>query len=158
MRSLFYSAGLLFNVILSSTSATLLAKPSAPSLPLTVTELRSFGDKIGAENLAVRSNGQLLVTRLDTPILQLLDPTNKTAPITLHSFNATTYIGRDFVIREDGTIFICGNGQDTLFVWKKGLSAAVAVLWLTTSDAQAQPINGTTTTGATVPYVYTERI
>ncbi|QSZ29209.1 hypothetical protein DSL72_003720 [Monilinia vaccinii-corymbosi] len=351
MQSLFYSVGLLATIILSIANAKPLAKPSAPSLPLAVTELRSFGDKTWAENIAVRSNGQLLVTRLDSPILQLLDPTNKTAPITLHTFNTTTYIGLlgiteivpksdifyvalqtpytpvftkttnysnaifkvdlntfsskagsltsnprvshtidipesvflngidtldpehilitdstlghvynldistisyttplklasmaippdavaqlgingihyrppylyfdnlgastlnrvpiapttalptgdgellvsvpnpdDFVIREDGTIFICGNAQDTLFMWKEGMSEVVAVagsntstilagvtagafervrgregkrLWLTTSGAQAQPINGTIITGATVLYVDTEGI
>ncbi|KAI9642220.1 hypothetical protein NHQ30_009022 [Ciborinia camelliae] len=94
MRSLYHALGLLATTLLSLTTATPLAKSPTSTLPLAVTELRYFGDKTWAENIAVRSNGQLIVTRLDTPVLQLLDPTNKTAPITLHTFNTTTYIGR----------------------------------------------------------------
>ncbi|KAF7887771.1 hypothetical protein EAF00_010065 [Botryotinia globosa] len=351
MRCVYRITGLLTTTLFSLASTTPLAKSSVASLPLPVTELQFLGDKTWAENIAVRSNGQLLITRLDTPILQLLDPSNQTAAITLHTFNTTTYIGLlgiteitpfsdvfyvavqtpytavftkatnysnaiykvdlntfsskagiltsaptvshivdlpesvllngmdtldpehilisdsilgqiynvnvatssytiplrlssmaippsseahlgingihyrspylyfdnlgastfnrvpiapitaaptsdsvllvnvtspdDFIIREDGTIFLCGNDQDTLFMWKQGMSEAVAVagsntstvlagvtagafervggkegkrLWLTTSGAQAQAINGTITTGATVSYVDTDCI
>ncbi|ESZ99510.1 hypothetical protein SBOR_0075 [Sclerotinia borealis F-4128] len=353
MRSMSYAVGLLTTTLLSLTTASPSAKPSAPSLLLPVTELRSFGGNTWAENVAIRSNGQLLVTRFDTPILQLLDPTNKTAPITLHTFNTTRYSGLtgiaettpgsdifyvglqtpttallikstnfsnaifkvdlnnfsskansivsaptishiidipesmlingmsaldsehiliadstlgqvynldvsipsyttplkppsmgappnasspigingihylspylyfdslaastlnripiapitalpigdsvllanvagpdDFAIREDGTIFLCGNGKNTLFMWKEGMSEAVAVagsntstvlasvtaaafekvggregnrLWLTTGGVQTQSINGTISVGvgATVSYVDTECI
>lgn len=94
MRFQSHIIGLLTTSLLSFTNATPPAKPSTPSLPLAAAELQYFGDKTWAENIAIRSNGQILITRLDTPILQLLDPTNKTAPITLHTFNTTTYIGR----------------------------------------------------------------
>lgn len=43
----------------------------------------------------------------------------------------------DFIIREDGTIFLCGNGQDTLFMWKEGMSEVVAVAGSNTSTALA---------------------
>ncbi|ATZ51184.1 hypothetical protein BCIN_06g06090 [Botrytis cinerea B05.10] len=351
MRCVYHITGLLTTTFFSLASTTPLAKSSVASLPLPVTELQFLGDKTWAENIAVRSNGQILITRLDKPILQLLDPANQTAPITLHTFNTTTFIGLlgiteitpfsdvfyvalqtpytavftkatnysnaiykvdlntfsskagiltsaptvshiadvpesvllngmdtldpehilisdsilgqiynlnvatssytiplklssmaippnseahlgingihyrspylyfdnlgastfnrvpiapitaapisdsvllvnitgpdDFIIREDGTVFLCGNDQDTLFMWKQGMSEVVAVagsntstvlagvtagafervggkegkrLWLTTSGAQAQPINGTITTGATVSYVDTNCI
>lgn len=98
MRCVYHITGLLTISLFSLASTTPLAISSAASLPLPVTELQSLGDKTWAENIAVRSNGQLLITRLDTPILQLLDPSNQTAPMTLHTFNTTTYIGRMHIV------------------------------------------------------------
>ena len=43
-----------------------------------------------AENLAVRANGQLIITRLDQPIIQQVDPlTPGNEPVTIYTFPAT---------------------------------------------------------------------
>jgi hypothetical protein len=78
---------------LSIAVATPVPKPQSPSLPLPVTLVQSFGPNTWAENIAIRSNGQILVTQLYTPVIQQVDPTNRTAPITIHTFNTTTYAG-----------------------------------------------------------------
>ncbi|KAJ6014597.1 hypothetical protein N7540_009188 [Penicillium herquei] len=58
-----------------------------------VNVLYSFGSGTWAENLAVRANGQILVSRLDTPEVLQLDPRGIRDPITIASWNASTYMG-----------------------------------------------------------------
>lgn len=64
-------------------------------LPLDVTQLYQYPKDSWFENLAVRANGQLLVSRLDTgyPSVIQFDPTNTTAPTTIFAWNATQYRG-----------------------------------------------------------------
>lgn len=64
---------------------------SLPSVDVNV--LYKFGDGTWAENLAVRANGQILVSRLDTPEVLQLDPTGASEPIVVASWNSTTYKG-----------------------------------------------------------------
>jgi hypothetical protein len=79
------------------------------------------------ENLAVRANGQLLVTRLDTPILELIDPaaTNAT-PIIINNFGAAyagclgiTELGSDifYVVAQApfGSDFVKTSGNSSVF-------------------------------------------
>jgi hypothetical protein len=84
-----FSAFTLFAIINSA-----IANPVAVSdvLPLSVNTVYQFDIPTWNENLAVRSNGQLLVTRLDTPILMQIDPTNNVAPVTVATF-PSTYAG-----------------------------------------------------------------
>ena len=67
-----------------STSTTPEAKEH---LPLPVDILYEFPQGTWVENLAVRSNGQVLVTLLSTPDLYQIDPDSKTAPILVHTFS-----------------------------------------------------------------------
>lgn len=69
------------------------AQNGKPSLPLTVTTIHQFDVPFWAENLAIRKNGQILVTRLDTPALLQVDPTGVVPPITITTWNATIYKG-----------------------------------------------------------------
>ncbi|KAG9240430.1 hypothetical protein BJ878DRAFT_526185 [Calycina marina] len=57
-------------------------------LPLVVNTVYQFDNTTWNENLAVRENGKLLVTRLDTPILMQVDPTNAVAPVTVANFSS----------------------------------------------------------------------
>jgi hypothetical protein len=91
-----HQAFLLFNSVLVAT-----CNPIAPQevelerrsvLPLTVHTIYEGAVPTWHENLAVRSNGQLLVTRLDTPILEQIDPTGKLAPAIVNTF-PSTYAG-----------------------------------------------------------------
>lgn len=61
--------------------------------PVDVNVLYSFGNGTWAENLAVRANGQILVSRLDTPEILQLDPTGVQAPVTVASWDPATYMG-----------------------------------------------------------------
>lgn len=70
-----------------------IARSKAASSAVDVNVLYSFGNGTWAENLAVRSNGQILLSRLDTPEVLQLDPKGIKEPITIASWNSSTYMG-----------------------------------------------------------------
>ncbi|CAI7639825.1 unnamed protein product [Penicillium viridicatum] len=79
-------------LFLALTAVSLLSTTFAhPSVDVNV--LYNFGNGTWAENLAVRANGQILVSRLDTPEILQLDPTGASKPIVVASWNSTTYKG-----------------------------------------------------------------
>jgi hypothetical protein len=57
-------------------------------LPLTVNTIFQGEIPSWHENLAVRKNGQLIVTRLDSPIIEQVDPTGTLAPIVINTFSS----------------------------------------------------------------------
>ncbi|RDW88020.1 hypothetical protein BP6252_00052 [Coleophoma cylindrospora] len=58
-------------------------------LPLTVNTIYEGPVPTWNENLAVRTNGQILVTRLDSPVLELIDPAVENAvPVTVATFSS----------------------------------------------------------------------
>lgn len=61
--------------------------------PVDVNVIYNFGNGTWAENLAVRANGHILVSRLDTPEVLQLDPTGASEPIVVASWDSTTYKG-----------------------------------------------------------------
>ncbi|KAJ6017600.1 hypothetical protein N7451_000979 [Penicillium sp. IBT 35674x] len=69
------------------------ARSKAASSAVEVNVLYNFGNGTWAENLAVRANGQILVSRLDTPEVLQLDPKGIKEPITIASWNSSTYMG-----------------------------------------------------------------
>ena len=71
-------------VALPQTTPT--ASETRKHLPLPVEIIHEFPQGTWVENLAVRSYGQVLVSLLSTPDLYQIDPSNKTAPILVHSF------------------------------------------------------------------------
>lgn len=94
MQVRFLVSWLLIAVIVTSNplkSST--AQNGKPSLPLAVTTIHQFDLPFWAENLAIRKNGQILITRLDTPALLQVDPTGSVPPITIKTWNATSYKG-----------------------------------------------------------------
>ncbi|KAJ6083970.1 hypothetical protein N7486_010770 [Penicillium sp. IBT 16267x] len=58
-----------------------------------VNVLYNFGSGTWAENLAIRANGQILLSRLDTPEVLQLDPKGIKEAITVASWNSSTYMG-----------------------------------------------------------------
>ena len=64
-----------------------------PTLPLPVELIYEFPPGIWCENLAVRRNGQILVTIATAPEIYQVDPDKKRDPILLYSFPATTVTG-----------------------------------------------------------------
>ena len=81
------------SAVSSSPVVSSLETRKIPSLPLAVHTLYEFAFPSWCENLAIRANGQILVSRLDTPELILVDPTGKLAPITVATWNASYYMG-----------------------------------------------------------------
>ncbi|OJJ50338.1 hypothetical protein ASPZODRAFT_58952 [Penicilliopsis zonata CBS 506.65] len=70
---------------------TAVTATTTPAVQVNV--LYSFGEDSWAENLAVRANGQILVSRLDTPEVLQLDPTGAREPITVAAWDANNYMG-----------------------------------------------------------------
>jgi hypothetical protein len=94
MRVLYFLSWLLAAVSVASTPLNANhQETSKPSLPLTVTTVHQFDFPFWAENLAIRKNGQILVTRLDTPEVLQVDPTSSVPPITITTWNTTAYKG-----------------------------------------------------------------
>lgn len=62
-------------------------------IPSPVTVLTTFPFPSWCENLAVRSNGQILTSRLDAPMVWQVDPTGKNAPVEVASWNASEWSG-----------------------------------------------------------------
>ena len=82
-----------FSTANASPTATFLEARHLPALPLTVNSIWEFAFPSWCENLAIRANGQILVSRLDTPELYQVDPTGKIAPILIATWNASYYMG-----------------------------------------------------------------
>lgn len=123
--------------------------------PLTVNILHTFPFSSWCENLAVQSNGRILVSRLDTPEVIQVDPTGILSLITIASFDTSEYrgcagisetveglfyvitsafVGHDFVrtravyeIVRLLCFFIAQNRMDELGVLRAGSSEAVVV-------------------------------
>ncbi|KAF8853416.1 hypothetical protein BDZ45DRAFT_79611 [Acephala macrosclerotiorum] len=101
---------------------------SRSTLPLTVHTIYEGEVPTWYENLAVRSNGQLLVTRLDTPLLELVDPTSTLPPVLLHSFTSI-YAGCLGITETSTDIFymVAQAPFDSNFVKSSGSSSVFKV-------------------------------
>lgn len=88
--------------------ATLLSTAiSAVQYPLPVTVLHDFGYPSWLENLAVRSNGEILTTRLDTPALYQVDHITGT-PVLVATWDGTT--------EHSGALGIAETTSDVFYV------------------------------------------
>jgi hypothetical protein len=67
--------------------------PSFVRAVLPVTVIDRFSQGSWCENLAVRRNGQILTTRLDTPEVLLVNPTGKPAPRQVAAWSPSEYKG-----------------------------------------------------------------
>ncbi|KAJ5894873.1 hypothetical protein N7495_006564 [Penicillium taxi] len=86
-----FSLGLTALSLLSPALGYLKCTETLPTVD--VHTLYSFGNGTWAENLAIRANGDILVSRLDVPEVLLLDPLGVRDPITIASWDADTYMG-----------------------------------------------------------------
>ncbi|CZR67027.1 uncharacterized protein PAC_16926 [Phialocephala subalpina] len=136
---------------------------SRSTLPLTVNTIYEGEVSTWYENLAVRSNGQLLVTRLDSSLLELLDPTSSSPPVLVHNFTSIyagclgiTETSKDvfYVVAQapfDGN-FVKTSGSSSIF--KVDLTAsgdnvtANALVTKVTDIPEADFLNGMTTLNA----------
>ncbi|KAI9649896.1 hypothetical protein NHQ30_002480 [Ciborinia camelliae] len=120
-----------------------------PTLPLPVKVLTTFSFPSWCENFAIRSNGQLIVSRLDTPEVLLVSPTNAFDPITITTFN-TTYKGALGISETTSDVFyvITSAQVNDSFVKTSGVNS----IWKINMNTFSQT-NGTITSPATVTKV-----
>ncbi|CAI7657759.1 unnamed protein product [Penicillium glandicola] len=109
---------------LALTAVSLLSTTFAlPSVDVNV--LYSFGNGTWAENLAVRANGQILVSRLDTPEVLQLDPTGVSEPIVVASWDSATYMGCLGISETSSDLFyvVTSGTVDDSFVLTSGVNS-----------------------------------
>ena len=139
MRSFFLPSCLSALAVLSSLSPTAsspvvqqnqnLEIRTLPSLPVAVTTVHQFEFPAWCENLAVRCNGQILVTRLDTPELIQVDPTGAVAPITIATWDGSYYKGALGITETVDDVFFVALAApiDANFVKTSGIPAVYKV-------------------------------
>ena len=96
-------------VAVPASSSSLSARTAQSRLPLPVHVIHEFPLGTFVENLAVRRNGQILVTIVTAPELYQVDPLKIRAPILIHTFsNATTLLG---IVEVDRDVFYVAVGS-----------------------------------------------
>lgn len=96
----------------------------------TVVDIWSFPQDTWVENLAVRSNGQLLVTLLSSPEVYQVDPTLQQPPTLVHRFDGhlacagIVELGTDvfYVVVSNFSTVTITTGPGTYSVWKLNLT------------------------------------
>jgi hypothetical protein len=91
---------------------------SSTSLPLPIRTLHQFPKPTWIENLAIRPNGQLLLTILTSPDLYLLDPSQPSQPILIHSFSG--YLALLGITEVENDVFYIGAGNFNLSTFDPG--------------------------------------
>lgn len=90
-------------------------------LPLPTHTLHQFPKPSWIENLAVRSNGQLLLTVLTSPNLYLLDPSESSKPALVHSFEG--YLGLLGITEVEKDIFYIAAGNFNISTFDTGVGS-----------------------------------
>lgn len=100
--------------------------PAKPKLPLPVDLIYEFPPGIWCENLAIRSNGQILVTVTTAPVLYQVDPRKERAAILLYSFPATSLSG---IVELEPDVFYVATGNSTLVNGQFAPIAGSFIVW-----------------------------
>lgn len=119
-------SGLASLALLLSSSAT--ARCST-SYPLKVTALHTFDYPTWLENLAIRSNGEILTTRLDTPMLYQVDHLTGT-PVEVTSWNASEWAGALGISETETDVFyviLAAFFEEGTFVKTSGVNSVFKV-------------------------------
>lgn len=164
-----YFTSLVVSLLFLSNFVTSL--PHASPGNLAIQTIYEFPNETWIENIAVRSNGKLLVTLITTPDLYQVDPFSATEPILVHSFsNATSVLG---IAEIEPDIFgvVVGNWSSKTFtttngsysVWKVDLRpfkcdknlrvASEAVVTKIVAIPEASFLNGLTLLSPSSPYL-----
>lgn len=157
MRSSTFTSSLKALTILAASTATLASNPEVSissrdvALPLAVNTIYEGSVPTWFENLAVRENGQLIISRDDTPAIWQVDPTGVLPPIVLSTFNTTAYAGCLGIAETSTDIFYvvlqAPYNQTTFIKTDPSLNASVFKLDMTEFAVDA---DGEVTTNATV--------
>lgn len=90
--------------------------PSAASSRAPVSEVYQFQDQTRLENLATRSNGQLVLTAISDPSVYLLDPSKRNSkPQLVHQFPRATSMSGVVETAPDVFVVVAGNWSLTSF-------------------------------------------
>lgn len=149
---------------LAALAATALAVPCKTDPPAAnVSVLTTFAFPSWAENLAVRANGQILVSRLESPAVYQVDPATGDATL-VYAWNASEYkgclgiaetttdtfyvitsafVGSDFV-KESGTNSVFALDMSTFAVGSGGSVVANATVSKLVDVVEADFLNGMT--------------
>lgn len=128
----------LCGLLLALLARPTLSRPIQPRTTYTVSPVYTFSKGTWVENLAVRSNGLVLITLLTTPEVWQVDPVSKTGSL-IHKFaDATGCLGITETV-EDEFYVACGNYSTETFEATAG-SWAVWKLDFTTKTAEATRI------------------
>jgi hypothetical protein len=115
---------ILYTLLSSDTIEPITSQPpdrimaSTTDLPLPTHVLHEFPKPSWIENLAVRSNGQLLFTVLTSPDLYLLDPSKPSKPILIRSFDG--YLGLLGITEIESDIFYVAAGNFNISTFDTG--------------------------------------
>lgn len=121
------------------------------SYPLTVTALHTFDYPTWLENLAIRSNGEILTTRLDTPVLYQVNHLTGT-PVEVASWNASEWAGALGIAETKTDVFyviLAAMFEEGTFLKTGGVNSVFKVDMNTFTLAS----DGTIKTPATVSHV-----
>ena len=130
----------------------------APTLPLPNKVIHQFPNGTWLENLAVRSNGEILLQLLDKPELHSLDPRTPASSKLIHTFAGYTSLLGIAEISHDVFVLVIGNlsinpvvvTPSSMGVWKvnfnrnKGKAAAVPEISKLADVPEAGLLNGVT--------------
>ena len=130
---IFFAVSLLFsifitpNIALSSTyHAQGLSTTNKPKLPLPVEVIYDFPPGIWCENLAVRRNGQILVTVTTIPVIYQVDPHKKRDPILIYTFPASSVNG---IAELEPDVFYVATVNITVVNGQTGIVNGTATIW-----------------------------
>ena len=151
--------------LLSALVGSVVSMPVVPSSLDTrqtasaVTDIWDFPDGTWVENLAVRSNGQILVTLLTSPDVYQVDPSKQQPATLVHSF--ANFRGCLGIVEKGQDIFyvVVGNSTYQTFpntpgsftVWKLDMTQSPAAVTEVATFPDSVLFNGITTISASSP-------
>ncbi|KAL2782999.1 hypothetical protein BJX66DRAFT_319326 [Aspergillus keveii] len=154
---------MLRNKLLPSFLLSLLA-PALAEANVNIRKLYQFPNDVfhDIENIAIRSNGHLLLNAITEPVVYTLDPRAATPTATpLHQFDGATGLAGITEVSPDVFALVVGNYsvhelkgiQGSFGIWKLDLTSGTPVVSKITSIPEGQPLNGMTTASENVVLV-----
>ena len=139
---------LILQTLFTSTTAGVLQRNAAPPGDHLLKTVYQFPNLTWVENIAVRSNGKLLVTLVTSPEVWQIDPTTQSGELLYHFPNATSATGISEVSPDVFAVAV-GNTTDvgvpgTWSVWKIDLNEKKANITKVVDVPSADFLNGNT--------------
>lgn len=103
-----------------------LSVPNEPKLPLPVEVIYDFPPGIWAENLAVRRNGQILVSVATAPQIYQVDPLKRRPAILLYTFPAFSVTG---IAELEADVFYVAAGNFTITNGQVSVVPGSSIIW-----------------------------
>jgi hypothetical protein len=113
-------SALLASLLVTSANSFPLTTPTRDTNDLVLRNVTQFPNGTWVENLAVRSNGQLLVTLASAPELYLVDPIGGKQPLLVHQFPSVVGLTGIAEVEKDVFAVVGGNLSLTTFTSPPG--------------------------------------